>query len=240
MALLEIAVQDLDGVRVARTEGANRLELCTGLVTGGLTPSRGLIEAAVAAAGPVGVHVLIRPRTGDFVFDEAERAVMMVDVRDAVACGVRGVVVGALTADGHFDLPAFAELKEAAGEIEVTCHRAIDQVISRHGVQAGIDGLAQLADIGIDRVLTSGGAARAIDGIEVISAIVQADLLEVMAGGGVRAQDISALVAIGADAVHLSASTMVSSPAGPGASGTRQLTDGALVAGARRALDQPD
>src|SRR5690606_632176 len=122
-----------EGIRVAAAVGARRVELCVGLgATGGLTPSAGLVEAAVAASAAVvggpEVHVLVRPRPGGFVLVGDDLDVQVRDVRTAVAAGATGVVVGALTVDGLVDADAVRSLVEAAAGREVTFHRAIDVV----------------------------------------------------------------------------------------------------------------
>ncbi|SDS92334.1 copper homeostasis protein [Paraoerskovia marina] len=211
--VLEIAVQDVAGVRVAADVGAARVELCAALgATGGLTPSVGLLEAAVGAAGTVGVHPLIRPRAGGFVYDDDELDTQVRDVRAAVRAGAAGVVVGVLTVDGAVDAEAVARLVEAADGREVTFHRAFDVVPD---VGLSVDALTAL---GVTRVLTSGGAAAAADGLLRLGETVRAadGGLQVMAGGGVRPSDVAALAAVGVDAVHLSAKTLRADAAGPG------------------------
>src|SRR5690625_1859805 len=132
---VEIAVQDLDGVRAALAEGADRIELCVGLGLGGLTPSIGLVESAVDAAREAGVegfvHVLIRPRGGDFVYHEDELATALRDVHRVVAAGVDGVVIGALTPEGKIDLSATEDLVAASQDADVTFHRAFDVISDR-------------------------------------------------------------------------------------------------------------
>ncbi len=234
--VLEIAVQDPDGAAAAMAAGADRLELCTGLSTGGLTPSIGLVQAVVAAAGPGRVHVLVRPREGGFVYTPAEVNVMVSDVRALAAVpGVAGVVIGALLHGGTLDVDAMKRMMAVAGELDVTFHRAID--VSPNPLEL----LDVLMKLGVARVLTSGGAARSIDGVEMIAAMVAhaGDPLQIQAGGGVRAQDIRALVNAGAAAVHLSARRAedAAGPSGPG--GGRQsydVTDAALVAEAAAVL----
>ena len=232
MTVLEIAVQDVAGALVAVDGGADRLELCVALAeTGGLTPSIGLLDAVVAAVPDhVGVHVLVRPRAGGFVFSADELDVQVRDVRSAVAAGAAGVVVGALTPAGGVDLTAIEVLAAAADGREVTFHRALDTVAD---LRPAID---DLVGLGVDRVLTSGGAPRSIDGVDRLRETVRlaADRLQVMAGGGVRPQDIPALVALGVSAVHLSASRQVTS-AGV-VPGVRTTTDPVLVAAAAAAL----
>ncbi|WP_264029504.1 copper homeostasis protein CutC [Cellulosimicrobium sp. SH8] len=245
--VLELAVQDPEGVRVAAAVDARRVELCVGLgATGGLTPSAGLVEAAVVAAadaangGPaVEVHVLVRPRPGGFVLSAADLDVQVRDVRAAVAAGAAGVVVGALTPDGLVDTPAVRALVEAADGREVTFHRAVDVVADP------LAALDALAAAGVVRVLTSGGAARSIDGVERLRAMAAhargplGGRVQVMAGGGVRPQDVGALVAVGVDAVHLSAKRVVADDAGPGGGGDAgyEVTDPEVAAAARAAID---
>ncbi|MDQ0372371.1 copper homeostasis protein CutC [Cellulomonas humilata] len=235
MTLLEIAVQDVTGAVLSADLGADRLELCAALAaTGGLTPSIGLLDAVVAALPSlVGVHVLVRPRAGSFVYTADELDVQVRDVRAAVRSGAAGVVVGALTASGAVDRDAVSRLVDAADGREVTFHRALDTVPL---LDAALDDLVSL---GVVRVLTSGGAARSIDGLDRLAAAVahSRGRLQVMAGGGVQPADIPALVAVGVDAVHLSASRHVDESGGPGG-GTSgyTTTDPALVSAAVAAL----
>ena len=241
--LLELAVQDIAGVRVAANVGAARVELCAALTaTGGLTPSIGLVAAAVEAAAqaspagsrPVEVHPLIRSRAGGFVYDDAALAVQVRDVRAAVAAGASGVVVGALTPRGVVDAAAVAALVAAAGECEVTFHRAIDTLADPLGA------LDVLIGLGVTRVLTSGAQQRSIDGVDRLRAMVAhaGGRLQVMAGGGVRPADIAELVAAGVDAVHLSAKRVVVDAGGVGAgSGVGyEVTDAVLARQASQAL----
>jgi len=253
---LELAVQDPQGVRIAAAVGARRVELCVGLgATGGLTPSAGLVEAAVeasrstvvAAPGPgvddgsrVEVHVLVRPRPGGFVLTRDDLDVQVRDVRAAVAAGAAGVVVGALTSAGEVDADAVRALVDAAGGREVTFHRAIDVVADP------LAALDRLAGLGVVRVLTSGGAPRSIDGVDRLRAMAAhargslGGAVQVMAGGGVRPEDVGALVAAGIDAVHLSAKRVVADDAGPGggagSGGGYEVTDRDVAAAARAAL----
>ena len=209
---LELAVQDAAGVRIAAQVGATRVELASALALGGLTPSPATLELAIAAAGAQGpeVHVLIRPRAGGFHYDDEEIAVSELDVRRAVDAGAAGVVIGALDADGRLDRDAMARLRDAAGGASVTLHRAIDVTG---------DPLATLAvarELGLRRVLTSGGASAAIDGIDTLRALVAAaeGQIEIMAGSGVDAASAPTLAAIGVDAIHFSAKRSVQEQGG--------------------------
>ncbi|MEV6790765.1 copper homeostasis protein CutC [Streptomyces sp. NPDC051320] len=241
---LEIAVTSAAGARTARDGGADRVELCSALELGGITPSAALVESAVSAGLPV--HVLVRCRPGDFVYDAEEIALMTAEVRSAIRSGAAGVVIGALTASGTLDTEVIRQFTDAAGEsgaavgrpVEVTLHRAIDQTADPAATAAEIPAL------GLDRVLTSGGAATAVAGTPVIAAMVSAAPgIQVMAGAGVRPADIPGLAAAtGVAAVHLSAKSPA--PAGPRGRGlalgvtdsaTHYLTDPALVRAAHAA-----
>jgi len=245
---LEIAVTSAAGAAVARDNGADRVELCSALELGGLTPSRGLIDAVLTQGLPV--HVLVRCRPGDFVYDVDEVTTMLRDVRALAGTGVSGIVFGALDAHGSLDLRTLELLADAAGSagnssarLDLTVHRAVDHAADPMAA------VAALAELGADRVLTSGAAARVRDGLDTLAAMVrQAGSVQVMAGGGLAIDDIARVAAIGARAVHLSAS--VSAPGRPrpswvplGAAGTtadsdvHRLTDPALVRAARQALD---
>lgn len=225
-------MQDAASARTAAAAGADRVELCSALATtGGVTPSIGLVERVVAQGLPV--HVLVRPRPGGFVHDADERAVVLRDVRAALAVGAAGIVSGGLTADGRVDADLVARLVDAAGDAVLTFHRAIDAVDDR------LAALDVLLAAGVGRVLTSGGAARAGDGLPALAELVaRADgRLEVQAGGGVTVHAIPALAAAGVDAVHLSARRRAAaSRVGPGGGeAAHEVADGDLVAAAVRA-----
>ncbi|WP_438353481.1 copper homeostasis protein CutC [Microbacterium sp. CJ88] len=231
---LEIAVVSAAGARLAADAGADRVELCSALELGGVTPSVGLIRAAVATGIPV--HVLVRCRPGDAVYDADEVRTMTADVRAAVAEGAAGVVVGALRPDGTLDREALETWTDAASAsgAEVTFHRAIDQSC------APVELVRDLAGT-VDRVLTSGAHARAVEGRDVIAAMCAVeDGPQIMAGGGVRPVDIGMLAAAGVSGVHLSAKAAFGSAGlalGGRDDGTHLVTDPEVVRAARRALD---
>ncbi|MGW9168441.1 copper homeostasis protein CutC [Agromyces sp. NPDC055658] len=231
---VEIAVQDASGTRIALEHGAARIELCQALGLGGLTPSIGLVETTVGlaaeASAPSFVHVLVRPRGGGFVYDADELDTIERDIRAVVAAGADGVVVGALTETGDLDVEAVRRFIDAAGQADVTVHRAVD---AANDPRAAVAGLARL---GVRRVLTSGGAADCRTGLANLAAMAEASgVLEIMAGGGVRLDDIAELAAAGVDAVHLSARGRAvrggASGPGGGVDGFDE-TDAALVAAA--------
>ncbi|BDZ41561.1 hypothetical protein GCM10025865_08600 [Paraoerskovia sediminicola] len=168
------------------------------------------------------------------MLDREELDVCERDIATAVDAGADGVVVGALTSEGRVDERALESFVLAADGAEVTFHRAVDVV---EDVDAAVDALVRA---GVTRVLTSGGAARAIDGVDRLAAMVEraAGRLQVMAGGGVRPQDVAALRAAGVDAVHLSAKRDVPDPGGPGggAGAGYETTDPEIALAAARAL----
>lgn len=229
---VEIAVQSAEGVRIAVDAGATRIELTQGLRLGGLTPSAGLIADAVEISSGLGgfVNVLIRPRGGGFVFAPDEVQTMVRDIRAAVMMGASGVVVGALTDDGALDVDTLRRLIDAAEDLDVTVHRAVDASADP------VVSVVALAELGVRRVLTSGGAARSGDGVGTLAQMVReaSGRLEIMAGGGVAIDIIPVLVAAGVDAVHLSASRPVERGAsGPGGGvDAFEVTDPELVAAA--------
>lgn len=177
-----------------------RVELCGGLDGGGLTPSFGTL-AVVRERLRIPLYVLIRPRVGDFVFDAAEVEVMRRDVEQCVRLGCDGVVLGALDRHGQVDLTTMRVLIEAAGSLGVTFHRAID--VSADPSRVLEDAVA----LGCERVLTSGGRATAIDGIDTIAALVRqaGDRINIMPGAGVSESNVLALRAnTGAHEFHAS------------------------------------
>lgn len=238
---LEIAVTSPTGALVARDGGADRVELCVGLELGGLTPSQALVEATHETGIPA--HALVRCRPGGFTYDDDELALMEREVRTVLRSGAAGVVVGALRPDRTLDDDALRRFVDAARSVsahaEVTLHRSVDHAADP------VATAARLADLGLTRVLTSGGAASAPAGAATIARMVEAaGPVQVMAGAGVRPGDVHALVATGVAAVHLSAKRAISAmehggvPMGSGDDGsTYTVTDPRVVAAARAALD---
>lgn len=230
---------------IAADVGARRIEVCSALgAIGGITPSAALIEAVIDAAAVVPtsdsapileVHVLVRPRPGGFVYSGEEIDLMLREITLTVDAGADGVVLGALTPSGTVDEARMRDLVAAADDAEVTFHRALDAVADP------IAALDVLAELGVARVLTSGGAARAADGLDRLAALVEHSAevgIEVMAGGGVTVADIPALLGIGVDAVHLSAKRSVADAGGPGGGGDAgyEVTDQTLAQAAAQAL----
>ncbi|MFD5215350.1 copper homeostasis protein CutC [Microbacterium sp. NPDC058345] len=230
----ELAVQDTAGIRIAREIGAARVELGQALALGGLTPSAATVEAALEAAGDTGpeVHVLVRPRAGGFHYDVDELDLTVRDIRHALGAGAHGVVIGCQRPDGALDRDALAMLVDAAGGASVTLHRAID--VTPDPVAA----LRVARELGMRRVLSSGGASSAVDGLDVLRALVaEADgAIEVMAGSGVNAANVGEIAATGVDAVHFSAKRTVVSDI-VGASGSVRMGSAADGVGGHEVTD---
>ena len=188
--LFEICVDSVAGVRAAKAAGAHRVELCAGLFEGGITPSRGMMKQAREASG-LGLHVIIRPRGGDFVFDADEVAVMLSDIATARDAGADGVVIGALTPDGRVEAEQTARLVEAAGPMAVTFHRAFDMTVDPFA------SLETLVSFGIARVLTSGQEATVLEGAPLIRDLMRhaGDRIVVMPGGGITARNAARIAA---------------------------------------------
>lgn len=197
----EICVDSIAGVRAARDAGAARVELCAALIEGGITPSAGMMTGARRIEG-IGLHVIIQPRGGDFVYDEDEVATMLDDIAIARTVGVDGVVIGALTPDGDIDRPVVERLLAAARPLSVTFHRAFDMV---RDVESSLD---LLMTLGIDRVLTSGQAPTAFEGAETIATLIRraGDRILVMPGGGITPRNAGRVAAAtGAAELHVAA-----------------------------------
>lgn len=231
MIAVEICVQDPAGAQVALDGGATRIELCSALALGGLTPSVASIAAARALTDRVGwLNVLIRPRPGGYVYSPAEVDLTCADIAAAVERGADGVVVGSLTPDGRVEASHVRAFVDAAQGRAVTFHRAFDVVADRRAA------LETLAGLGVDRVLTSCGERHAVDAVDELASLarIACGRVQIMAGGGVRPPDIPSLIAAGCDAVHLSARAPADG-GGAGGQGESWRTDHGVVAAAVRA-----
>ncbi|MHB1057186.1 MAG: copper homeostasis protein CutC [Rhodanobacter sp.] len=199
--ILEVAANSVASALAAQEGGAGRVELCTALELGGLTPSSGQVAMARERLA-IPLYVLIRPRAGDFLYNDLEGETMQRDIEACAAAGCDGVVLGVLDADGRVDMPRCRALIAAAGSMGVTFHRAFDLA---HDPLASLEDLIAL---GCERVLTSGGQASAPEGAELIRRLVElsAGRIAVMPGAGVEAANIGWLrEATGATEFHASA-----------------------------------
>jgi copper homeostasis protein len=187
--VIEAAVESLDDALAAMDGGADRLELCANLADGGTTPSEDLIADVVDQVA-IPVFVMIRPRGGSFVYSTAELEDMRRSMDRARELDVDGFVLGVLNASNRIDTIRTQSLVDVAGDLPVTFHRAFDRVADR------IDALDALIDLGIGRVLTSGGAPTASQGMAQLRELVESagDAIVILAGGGVRFQNVLELV----------------------------------------------
>lgn len=207
MAILEICAGSVESAIAARDGGAARIELCAALEIGGTTPSAGLIAEARKIEGIV-LNVIIRPRGGDFLYNEHEAACMEQDIRTCRQLGADGVVIGALTAEGDIDTALCKRLIDAADGMSITFHRAFD--MCRDPKRA----LEELIAIGCDRVLTSGQAATAEAGLPLLKELVQqaAGRISIMPGCGVNSGNAARILqATAAVEIHASARKSVGS-----------------------------
>ena len=187
--MFELCADSLEAAKTAQAGGADRLELCEELAISGVTPSSSLLAATLEAVS-IPVHVLIRPRGGDFVYSDAEFSLMRSQIEDAKAAGAAGVAVGVLLPNGVVDVERTRELVELARPLNVTFHRAFDETANLE------EALEDVIQTGADCLLTSGGAPNVLEGAEQIGRLqAQAgDRLELMAGGGLKLNNLSEVV----------------------------------------------
>lgn len=187
--LIEAAVESLDDALAAVDGGADRLELCANLDEGGTTPSESLINEVVARVS-VPIFVMIRPRGGSFVYSTTELETMRRAIDRARELDVDGFVFGVLNSSNRIDTIRTQSLIDMAADRPVTFHRAFDRIADQH------DALEALIDLGVTRVLTSGGASNALEGASALRDLVDLadDRITILAGGGVRFQNVEEIV----------------------------------------------
>lgn len=194
---LEVCCADLQSVRAAKEGRAHRVELCQALELDGLTPSAEMMESAIGMGIPV--QVLIRPREGDFVYNNDEVRQMRRDIRLAKQLGANGVVIGALRPDGSIDEDTVRSLVEEAKDLSITFHRAFDVCAKP------LEALEQIISLGCHRLLTSGQAPTAEQGIPLLKKLVEqsAGRLIIMPGSGVNPQNACRILSeTGAHEIH--------------------------------------
>lgn len=198
---LEICTGSIESVLAAKAGGAQRVELCSALAEGGVTPSVGLMREA-RRVGDIKINVLIRPRGGDFLYTDEEVRIMEEDIRMARDIGADGVVIGALTREGDVDMTVCRRLMEAAGEMSVTFHRAFDMVRDMDKA------LEDVIALGCDRILTSGLMPTAEQGVQNLRALVEKakGRISIMPGSGVSPENAAMIIqTTGAQEIHASA-----------------------------------
>lgn len=238
---LEIATGDPAGIQAAIYGGADRVELCAGLSEGGITPS---IASIRYSSKLIPTYILVRPRSGDFVYSEDEIALMEDDIRESATAGAQGIVVGALTPEGEVDKEACRRLLAAAEGLDTTFHRAFDRAADPFRA------LEDIIDLGFKRILTSGQASSAYEGRELIAKLKKqaGERIIIMAGAGVNPDNAAETLAeSGADEIHASARGAIPSAMkerkspvlgrAESANGSRQGTVEAKVKAIRKAIN---
>jgi len=208
--LLEVCVDSPEGLDAAISGGADRIELCAALETGGLTPSPGLM--ALAAKAPIPVYAMIRSRPGDFVYGEGDMAALFADIDAVRAAGLEGVVLGANRPDGSLDRDVLARLADRARGLGKTLHRAFD--LAGPDFAAAID-LA--VELGFERILTSGGETTAPKGLDALAACFThaGDRIAIMPGSGVNLETLDDIRArLPVREIHSSCSVATDAAAG--------------------------
>lgn len=201
--LLEICANSYRSAIHAENAGANRIELCSELAVGGITPSFGLLKK-VTETLEIPVFVLIRPRSGHFTYSDDEFEIMKYNVLQCKAMGCNGIVSGVLNADNSIDVERTKALIELAKPLPFTFHRAFDWV------KNPIEAIKQLADLGVDRVLTSGQQPNAEKGIGLLKQLKDkvGGKITILPGGGINAENAMVFKDAGFNEIHCSASTV--------------------------------
>lgn len=206
--LVEVCVDSVASALAAERGGAARVELCSSLIEGGITPSAGLIEMTRAAVS-VALHVMIRPRAGDFYYDGEEFEIMQRDIALAQRLGANGVVFGILDVEGNVDIARTRQLVDLARPLAVTFHRAFDMTADLFRA------LDDVCAAGADRVLTSGGEPTSPQGRETILQLVKQarGRIVIMPGSGIQPENARSLVdQTGATEVHVGLRSAIPSP----------------------------
>lgn len=204
--LLECCVDSVESAVCAAQGGADRLELCSGLVIGGITPTLALYEK-IRESVQIPVHVLIRPRFGDFLYTPEEADLICREIAAFSEAGADGVVIGSLLPDGSLNLEQMKRFMDRARGLSVTLHRAFD--MCRDPMAA----LEQARELGIDTILTSGQAPSCLEGIALLKRLSKTkDAPAILAGGGIHADTVRALLAeTSVRAFHMSGKTVLDS-----------------------------
>jgi copper homeostasis protein len=206
MPVVEVCIDEPAGIAAAVTGGADRIELCAALSVGGLTPPASLVR--LAAEAPIPVHLLARPRDGDFCYDAAEAALVAQDISLAAEAGLAGVVIGASAPDRRLDVPLLGQWVAHARDagtrrgtpLSLTLHRAFDLCPD---LLAALDVAVEL---GFDRILTSGGQPRAIDALPMLAELHRraAGRIIILPGSGIDADSAPAILSTGVRELHAS------------------------------------
>ena len=208
--VFEFCIDSVESAIAVEQGGADRVELCDSLIEGGTTPSAGAIALARQKVD-IDINVIIRPRGGDFYYSDVEFEVMKFDIEQAKQLGANGVVIGLLNPDGSIDLVRTRELVELARPLSVTFHRAFDMCRDPY------EALDALIDLGLDRILTSGQEPSVVEGLDLITDLVEkaGDRIIIMPGAGITERNIAKVVAqSGVKEVHVVGTVSVESRMG--------------------------
>ncbi|HDZ06888.1 hypothetical protein LCGC14_0050770 [marine sediment metagenome] len=201
--IVEVCANSLESALVAERAGADRIELCSELAVGGLTPSYGLLKA-IKERLSIPVHVLIRPRSGNFTYTDDELNIMLKDIELCVELGFDGIVSGVLSDDFTLDVDNTNKLKVAAGNLKFTFHRAFDWIVNPS------EALQALEAMQVDYILSSGQQKSAPEGVEFLSNLnKQSKTVQIMPGSGVNTNNVDVFKRYGFSAVHLSGTKMI-------------------------------
>lgn len=204
--IIEICANSFASAKAAQNAGAHRIELCTQLSVGGLTPSHGLI-AKIIEELEIPIHVLIRPRAGDFVYSLAELDIMKRDIAYCKEIGCEGIVTGVLTENNELDYGATKELMKAAQGMEFTFHRAFDLVANASKT------LKELERLEVTRILSSGQRPKAIEGMGLLKIMKDiSEKVQIMPGSGINETNALAFKEAGFEMLHFSASKSIAIP----------------------------
>jgi len=198
---VEICVDSIESAIVAAKAGADRIELCRNILQGGTTPNLGLLKM-IKREIDIPVHVLIRPRAGDFVYSEFEKQEILIDIADFIEAGVNGIVTGCLKLDGTIDIAFLKRIKEASQKVPLTFHRAFDVCLDP------FESLQVLVDNEIEYLLTSGAKETALKGAELIKELISVaeGKITIIAASGVREHNVRKLFEITrVDEIHATA-----------------------------------
>ena len=195
--IIEVCANSYESAINAEVGGANRIELCKDLHLDGITPDDEVVIKTLNKL-KIPVFILIRPRSGDFVYTNEEFKLMKSDIIKFKKLGCNGIVSGVLNTDNTIDIKRTKELIQLSRPLEFTFHRAFDKIVNP------IEGLEELIEIGADRVLTSGQEDSAIKGIKLIAKLIEItnNRITIMPGSGVKSDNINNFKAIGANEIH--------------------------------------
>lgn len=201
--LVEVCANSLESAMIAERAGADRIELCAELAVGGITPSYGLLKSVLAKVS-IPVHVLIRPRSGDFTYSRDELDIMVEDIACCLDLGAAGIVSGILHEDFSLDVQRTAILVKATKDLKFTFHRAFDWTKNPFHV------LKELETIGVHTILTSGQKPKAVEGVILLKELQKnASSVQIMPGSGINSANASVFKDAGFSALHLSGTRMI-------------------------------